>query len=33
MMLHSTLKEFPKITGIMIKFKGIKVTNNMCPHL
>lgn len=22
-----------KITGIMIKFKGIMLTNNMCPHL
>lgn len=29
MMLHSTLKEFPKITGVMIKFKDIKLTNNV----
>lgn len=29
MMLHSTLKEFPKITGIVIKFEGIKLATNV----
>lgn len=28
-MLHSTLKEFPKIAGIAIKFKDIKLANNV----